>query len=148
MIREATIHDISQLAILFNAYRLFYEKESDITGAEQFLHERIRNKESVIYIAFDNDNTIAGFVQLYPLFSSTRMKRLWLLNDLYVNATCRGKGYGEALLDKAKEFAKNTNACELLLETAKTNIIANNLYIKNEWVADEDHNYYSWEPKI
>jgi ribosomal protein S18 acetylase RimI-like enzyme len=133
---------------LFDAYRVFYEKESDIAGAVQFLKERLSNKESIIYIALDNDNNFAGFVQLYPLFSSTRMKRLWLLNDLYVNAGYRSKGYGKALLEKAKGFAKNTNACGLMLETAKTNIIANNLYIKDEWVLDEEHNYYSWEPKI
>jgi ribosomal protein S18 acetylase RimI-like enzyme len=148
MIREATLNDIEQLAILFDAYRVFYEKESDIAGAIQFLKERLSNKESVIYIAFDRDNNFTGFVQMYPLFSSTRMKRLWLLNDLYVNAGYRSKGYGEALLEKAKEFAKNTNACGLMLETAKTNIIANNLYIKDKWVLDDEHNYYSWEPKI
>jgi ribosomal protein S18 acetylase RimI-like enzyme len=148
MIREATINDTTELAVLFDEYRVFYEKESDLSGATHFLKERIKNKESVIYIALDNDNKIAGYIQLYPLFSSTRMKRLWLLNDLYVNPAYRSKGYGESLLEKAKEFSKNTNACGLMLETAKTNISANNLYLKNDWILDEEHNYYSWEPKI
>jgi ribosomal protein S18 acetylase RimI-like enzyme len=148
MIREATINDTTELAILFDEYRIFYEKESDLAGATHFLKERIKNKESVIYIALDNDNKIAGYIQLYPLFSSTRMKRLWLLNDLYVNPAYRSKGYGESLLEKAKEFSKNTNACGLMLETAKTNTSANNLYLKNDWILDEEHNYYSWEPKI
>jgi ribosomal protein S18 acetylase RimI-like enzyme len=147
MIREATLNDIPQLAILFDEYRVFYDKESDTSGAVDFLKERLKNKESVIYIALDKDNKIAGYVQLYPLFSSTRMKRLWLLNDLYVNPAYRGKGYGEALLEQAKEFSKNTNACGLMLETAKTNTSANNLYLKNNWVLDDEHNFYSWEPK-
>jgi GNAT superfamily N-acetyltransferase len=145
MVKEATLNDIEQLAILFDAYRIFYEKESDIAGAIQFLKERLSNKECVIYIAFDNDNSFTGFVQLYPLFSSTRMKRLWLLNDLYVNATYRGKGFGEALIEKAKELAKLTNACGLVLETAKTNTIGNMLYKKTEWILDVEHNFYSWE---
>jgi ribosomal protein S18 acetylase RimI-like enzyme len=145
MIREATLNDIPQLAILFDAYRVFYEKESDITGAMQFLNERLSNKESVIYIAYESDNNFAGYVQLFPLFSSTRMKRLWLLNDLYVNGAHRGKGFGEALIEKAKELAKSTNACGLMLETAKTNTIGNTLYKKTEWILDEEHNFYSWE---
>ncbi len=145
MIREATKDDVEDLARLFDDYRVFYDKESDREAAVQFLTERLSNQESVIYLAFDSDNIMVGFVQLYPLFSSTRVKRLWLLNDLYVNANCRGKGFGEALLEKAKEFAKDTNACGLMLETAKTNIVGNNLYIKSGWVLDEEHNFYSWK---
>jgi ribosomal protein S18 acetylase RimI-like enzyme len=147
MIREATLNDIPQLAILFDEYRVFYDKESDTSGAVDFLKERLKNKESVIFIALNAEIKIAGYIQLYPLFSSTRMKRLWLLNDLYVNPAYRGKGYGEALLEAAKEFSKNTNACGLMLETAKTNTSANNLYLKNNWILDEEHNYYSWELK-
>ncbi len=147
MIREATLNDIAQLSILFDEYRIFYEKESDLTGAEYFLKERLSNKESVIYIAVDSNNRFSGFVQMYPLFSSTKMKRLWLLNDLYVHAAHRGKGFGEALIERAKELAMATNACGLMLETAKTNKIGNMLYKKTEWILDVDHNFYSWEIK-
>ncbi|WP_449401201.1 N-acetyltransferase family protein [Chryseobacterium wanjuense] len=90
MTRKANIQDLQQLAELFDQYRVFYHKESDIPAAESFLKERIENKDSEIFVA-ESDGKLVGFVQLYPLFSSTRMKRYWLLNDLYVNENHRGK---------------------------------------------------------
>ena len=69
---------------------------------------------------------MTGFTQLYPLFSSTRMKRYWLLNDLFVNENHRGKGHSKALIESAKELCRETKACGILLETDKTNEIGNN----------------------
>jgi hypothetical protein len=34
--RKATLEDLAQLAILFDQYRTWYHKESDIKGAETF----------------------------------------------------------------------------------------------------------------
>lgn len=103
--REATIQDIPQLAELFDQYRVFYYKDSDIPSAENFLKERIEKQDSEIYIA-ENDGVLVGFVQLYPLFSSTRMKKYWLLNDLFVNENYRGKGFSKNLIEAAKEVCK------------------------------------------
>src|SRR5690349_17530868 len=97
-IRNATTHDLVQLARLFNAYRVFYKKESDIEAATLFLKERMNKNESVIFVSLNNE-TITGFTQLYPLFSSTRMRRLWLLNDLFVEEKFRGQGISVALID-------------------------------------------------
>jgi len=144
-IREATINDINELAVLFDAYRNFYKKNADIEKAKMFLTARIENEESVIFVADDNENKLTGFVQLYPLFSSTRMQRLWLLNDLYVAENFRGKGISVALINKAKEHCKETGACGLMLETAKDNDIGNQLYPKTNFGLDNDHNYYFWE---
>ena len=56
-------------------------------------------------MALDENNPI-GFVQLYPSFSSVSMKRTWVLNDLYVKESVRGKGFGEKLIKKAINFAE------------------------------------------
>ena len=143
-IRKATLKDLTQLAELFDQYRVFYEKESDLQGAKDFLTQRLEKEESIIFVA-EEANVLKGFVQLYPLFSSTRMKRLWLLNDLYVNATYRGQGVSVKLIDKAKELAHETKAVGLMLETAKTNAIGNKLYPRTGFELDTDHNYYSWD---
>lgn len=143
LIRKATIKDVQALAILFDEYRVFYKKESDVENAKLFLHDRITNNESVIFIA-EKNNIISGFIQFYPLFSSTRMKRLWLLNDLYVNPNFRNKGMAIQLIETAKKFVADTNACGFILETEKTNFEANELYIKTNLIKDEDHNYYSY----
>lgn len=144
MIKKATLYDINQLSILFNEYLIFYHQPSNLEKAKSFLTERIQNNESEIYVD-EQEGKLTGFVQLYPLFSSTRMCRLWLLNDLYVNPTFRGKQISIALINEAKELAKNTNSVGLMLETAKTNMIGNNLYPKTGFSLDNEHNYYSWD---
>ena len=143
-IRKATINDLEQLSKLFDAYRVFYKKESDIDAAKIFLEDRLKNKDSELFVAVTNDLVFAGFVQLYPIFSSTRMRRLWLLNDLYVRPNYRGKRISVLLIDKAKELSVQTNSAGLILETAKSNEIGNSLYLKTGFVLDEEHNYYSF----
>ena len=147
-IRKASMEDVDAVAQLFDDYRVFYKYPSDIDSARKFLTERISNNDSEIFICFNDVNTAVGFVHLYPLFSSTRMKKLWLLNDLYVHEQYRGKANSIALIEKAKELCKSTNACGLMLETAKDNMVGNNLYPKTGFQLDNDHNYYSWDDNV
>jgi len=76
------------------------------------------------------------------LFSSTRMARLWLLNDLFVAADLRGKGVGEALLVRAREHAEDTGGCELMLETANDNP-ARFLYQRCGYTRISEYSFYS-----
>lgn len=141
--RIVTVRDLSQLAQLFDEYRMFYYKESDIPNAENFLRERIENKDSEIFVA-EKEGELVGFVQLYPIFSSTRMKRYWLLNDLYVNGNHRGKGYSKELIEQAKELCKSSKACGILLETGKSNSIGNQLYPSCGFELYDAVNFYEW----
>jgi len=150
--RKATIEDLENLNLLFDAYRIFYKKESDLESSKEFLRERIENNESEIFIATyydENSDTnsetkLIGFVQLYPTFSSTRLKRFWVLNDLFVDENFRGKGISVLLIDEAKKLAIQTKSAGLSLETAKNNIEGNNLYPKTEFELDTEHNFYYW----
>lgn len=145
IVEKAASSDVDKLAILFDQYRVFYKKETNVSGAKIFLKERIDASESVIFVSFDNENVMTGFTQLYPLFSSTRMKRIWLLNDLFVTPDHRGKGISVALIEKAKDYCRQTAACGLLLETGKSNVIGNMLYPRTGFSLDQEHNYYSWD---
>jgi ribosomal protein S18 acetylase RimI-like enzyme len=144
-IRKISSSDIEKVSKLFDLYRVFYKKESDLKNAEKFLLERFENKESEIYVAESDENELAGFVQLYPIFSSTRMKRLWLLNDLFVSEKYRGQGISVLLIDEAKKLCRESNACGLVLETARSNEVGNKLYPKTGFSLDQGHNYYSWD---
>ncbi|WP_312393662.1 GNAT family N-acetyltransferase [Chryseobacterium sp.] len=146
MTRKVEIKDIDQLAELFDQYRIFYHKDSDISAAEKFLTERIESKDSEIFVA-ENEGKLVGFVQLYPLFSSTRMKRYWLLNDLYVNENHRGKGFSKELIEESKELAKSTDAAGILLETGKSNDIGNQLYPSCGFEIYDEVNFYEWTNK-
>jgi ribosomal protein S18 acetylase RimI-like enzyme len=142
-IKRAEIADLDSLALLFKEYRIFYSYESDINAARSFLQERIQNNDSVLFISTLGES-YTGFVHLYPLFSSTRMKRLWLLNDLYVAESFRGKHISKALIDAAKEMAVKSDACGLLLETAKTNTIGKRLYASTGFKLESESNFYFW----
>lgn len=142
--RKATIEDLSQLAQLFDEYRMFYHKTSDLAGAQQFLSERIEKKDSEIFVA-ENEGKLVGFTQLYPLFSSTRMKRYWLLNDLYVNSNSRGKGFSKALIEEAKVLCRTSDSCGMYLETGKDNQIGNQLYSSADFKKYDEVNFYEWE---
>jgi ribosomal protein S18 acetylase RimI-like enzyme len=144
-IRTASIKDLNHLAVLFDEYRIFYEYKSDVQSATDFLCERIKKKESEIFVAEKENKTLTGFVQLYPIFSSTRMRRLWLLNDLYVDPDFRGQNISVQLINRAKQLVIETHACGLQLETAKSNKIGNELYPKTGFVIDREHNYYYWD---
>lgn len=144
MTRKVQLADVQQLAELFDQYRIFYHKDSDIPAAENFLTERIENRDSEIFVA-ENEGKLVGFVQLYPLFSSTRMKRYWLLNDLYVNENYRGKGFSKQLIEASKEMAKSTDAAGILLETGKSNDIGNKLYPSCGFEIYDEVNFYEWK---
>lgn len=146
MIRPATIADLNQLADLFDQYRVFYRKSSDLAGAGDFLRERLEQKDSHIYV-FAENGQLLGFVQLYPIFSSTRMKRLWLLNDLFVAPTQRGRGLSLQLLEAGKDLCRQTNACGVMLETEKSNDIGNQLYPRADFKQNEASNFYEWNPE-
>ncbi len=144
MIKKASLHDLPQLSKLFDDYRVFYHKESDLKSAVQFLTDRITKGESEIFVHENEQKELTGFTQLYPLFSSTRMKRLWLLNDLYIKPEHRGKHISKELINSAKELARTTNAAGVMLETDKTNQVGNMLYLRTDFKLDKSHNYYFW----
>jgi hypothetical protein len=83
-ILRANSGHLDALAGLFDQYRCFYEQASDPKACRQFIADRLRNKESVIFAAQTDDGDIAGFTQLYRSFCSVEMKELIYLYDLFV----------------------------------------------------------------
>ncbi|MBC8397112.1 GNAT family N-acetyltransferase [Flavobacteriaceae bacterium] len=144
-IREVKTSDLDQLSILFNSYRIFYGKESNIDISKKFLESRISNKDSKMFICEVN-NILTGFVQLYPLFSSVRVSKYWLLNDLFIDSEFRGKGYSKLLIYRAKELVLESGACGMMLETEKSNKIGNSLYPKTGFKINDLSNFYEWVP--
>lgn len=139
---QATTKDLEGVSRLFNEYRMFYGQPSDIEGAVQFIKERLEKHDSIIFAA-SSKNVYAGFVQLYPSFSSVSMRRTWILNDLYVAANARREGVGQALIDEALKLSKRTNAKSVTLQTAPSNKSAQKLYEKNGFLVDDAYLTYS-----
>lgn len=142
-IRRASPEDLPELARLFDAYRVFYRRPSDLPAAERFLRERFARGDSHVFVA-PAGSGLAGFVQLYPSFSSVAMARIFVLNDLFVDPAARRGGVGRALLEAAHAFARDRGAVRVSLETAVDNDAAQRLYESLGYVRDVAFHRYHW----
>jgi ribosomal protein S18 acetylase RimI-like enzyme len=135
LLRRATLDDLDAVAPLFDAYRQFYSQPRDVQRARDYLQARMTAGESVVLLA-QRDGEVVGFTQLYPIFSSVRTARTWLLNDLFVAEGARRFGVARALLDAAAAFAREQGAAGLMLETMADNAPARALYRAAGWHED------------
>lgn len=138
-VRQATVADIDALVPLFDGYRQFYGRSSDLTLARTFLLARFEHQESVIFLANSSTNQAVGFTQLYPSFSSVSAARTFILNDLFVVQEARKCGVGAKLLKASANYGRSKGAVRLTLSTATNNETAQALYERNGWVRDETY---------
>ncbi|MBD2124236.1 GNAT family N-acetyltransferase [Trichocoleus sp. FACHB-262] len=139
---QACLEHLEAVSQLFDQYRVFYNSPSDLETARKFIQERFHKGDSIIFVASDNGR-IVGFTQLYPSFSSVSMKRVWILNDLFVEPTCRNQGVAKLLLKTAEDFARQTEAIRISLATQISNVAAQSLYELLGYCKDEQFYHYS-----
>ena len=141
---QATKYHLNHLVPLFDAYRVFYKQPSNLDAAQHFLKERFKNKDSIIYMAFDEDKAV-GFMQLYPLFSSVSMKPMYLLNDLFIDPDYRNQHIGTTFIEKAKSVCVDKKYKGLAIQTEAHNP-AQNLYMNLGFKKDTDLHFF-WTNK-
>jgi len=123
----ATEEHIPQVSRLFDLYRQFYKCKPDITLANEFISNRIKNKESIIFMAL-NDGKAVGFAQIYPSFCSVEAIKIFILYDLYVDSSIRNSGVGALLMNRASAYARDNGASRVDLMTAFDNASGQHLY--------------------
>ncbi|MEQ8786690.1 MAG: GNAT family N-acetyltransferase [Pirellulaceae bacterium] len=142
---HADLSHVDALAGLFDAYRQFYGQAANAAAAGEFLRERLTAGDSTILLAIDADHQsdrALGFTQLYPGYSSVSMRKLWILNDLYVHPDARRRGVASQLLEAAVAFGRATSAVRLVLATAVDNHQAKALYARHGWRRDEGFQHF------
>jgi ribosomal protein S18 acetylase RimI-like enzyme len=136
-------HYLPNLVTVFEEYRTFCNFEPSPQETHDFLAKLMQNEGSVIFIAVDPDSdSVMGFVNLYPSYSSLALKRLWILNDLGVSSDFRGKNVSKALIQRVLNFAKEAQAIRIELNTDKDNQRAMQLYRAMGFERDSDNVYY------
>ncbi|MDH4555150.1 GNAT family N-acetyltransferase [Pseudomonas sp. BN417] len=126
---QATLEHLDLLTPLFVKYREFYGELPFPESSRKFLEKRLSRQESVIYLALaDEDDRLLGFCQLYPSFSSLALKRVWILNDIYVAEDARRQLVADRLLQTAKKMARETNAVRMRVSTSVSNEVAHKVY--------------------
>ena len=137
---KANEEHVAEVARLFDLYRQFYECDADLDLATTFIADRVKNAESDIFVALDDDKAV-GFTQLYPSFCSVDAAKIYILYDLYVDADSRNSGVGAKLMNTATEWARDNNAVRLDLLTEDNNLAGQHLYEKLGYVRTNEHFY-------
>ena len=144
---KAESNHIEQVGELFDLYRQFYKYESNLIESTNYIKDRIKNKESIIFIALNDVNQAIGFVQLYETFGSLDLGKIIILYDLYVKKDHRKNKVGKQLMLWSHEYAKKINAKRIQLSTAIDNFIGQSLYESLGYVKDIDFYTYDFEIK-
>jgi ribosomal protein S18 acetylase RimI-like enzyme len=141
--RRATEADLEQVAALFDAYRQFYEQPADLDLAREYIGARMRNGESILFVAAGGDGTLAGFCQLYPTFCSVDAAPILVLYDLFVDPAWRRHGVGRALMQTAARYGAEQGVAHMDLSTGRTNKAGQALYESLGWQRDDVFLYYT-----
>ena len=139
----AGLEQLDSLAELFDGYRQFYRQPADRRRARDYLAARIRERDSVVFLAGDEDGSALGFTQLYPTFCSVETAGIWVLYDLFVAESARHRGVGRALMERAREHAQGSGARRIDLSTAIDNAPAQALYEDLGYRRDSEFFVYS-----
>ncbi|MBV7506694.1 GNAT family N-acetyltransferase [Bacillus sp. sid0103] len=141
IVRQATIEDLPKLVPIFDSYREYFKHPKNPSKVENFLYEKFEHLESVIFIA-EQESEVIGFAQLYPIFSSLSLQRVWLLNDFYIAEDCRNRGIGKQLFAKVKEFTLLTKSKGIELSVEHSNERAWHFWEKQGFKIDNEFRYY------
>lgn len=144
-IRQAVLADLDQLALLFDQYRQFQGQPADLAAAHDFLCARFDHGESIIFLAHDGEQSL-GFAQLYPSFSSVSLRRVFILNDLFVAEAGRRQNVATRLLGAVEEYAWRLGAGRVTLNVARSNAPAQALYEVRGWQQDQHFFMYHRYP--
>lgn len=144
-VHQATDSDLEELAELFDQYRVFQGKPTDLPAAREFLRARLAHGQSVVFIARAGARSV-GFAQLYPSYSSVSLARVFVLNDLFVHEAGRRRGVASKLLVAVEAYAWSEGAVRLTLNVARDNASGQALYEANGWRRDAQFFMYQRFP--
>ncbi len=141
-IRRATTNDLDAVIPLFDAYRQFFTGKP-MDGTRPFLAERLELQDSVVLFATEGKDA-AGFLQLYPLFSSWYATRIWFLSDLYVAEPYRKAGVGRCLVAEAQKFAREHGSRSIMVEIPHREPHLMTFYESLGFARDRDFDLYRY----
>lgn len=97
----------------------------EFTFTERELAALITDPSSTLFLLYA-EGKIAGMLTLGTYLSPTGRKA-WI-EDVVVDSSQRGKGYGKVLVEHAIEYARTLSPCTLMLTSNPARIAANELY--------------------
>lgn len=144
VIRQASEQDIPQLKELMLAYIVDFYQQPKPSEDEliRLIQHLMTNPSAGLQFVAEENGDLQGFSTLYFTFSTLKVKKAAILNDLFVSPLARGKKIGEALFQRNLDYIRENNFSSMTWETAKDNVVAQALYNKmggqlSEWLVYE-----------
>jgi GNAT superfamily N-acetyltransferase len=128
-IRPVTAADLDELLPLMRGYCEFYGTEPSDEALMELSRWLLDHPEDGVQtIARDDDDRAVGFATTYWTWRTMHAARIAVLEDVFVSPDARGGGVAGALIDDARERAREHGAVQLDWQTAKTNDRAQRAY--------------------
>lgn len=133
--------DYASWRSLWDQYLVFYKHELS-EEQTQLTFERLTDPNYAIHgLVLEVDGFVLGFTHSSFTHSTWSREQDLYLEDLFVEPSARGKGFGRALIEATAEFGKQHGARKLYWQTHRDNATAQKLYealaIKSEFVIYE-----------
>lgn len=91
---------------------------------ERFYHtfqEALRSEELISLMLFEEDGVPVGFANLMTIYSVWSHGKALILDDLYLEPTSRGKGYGKQAMAHIEAFAIRRGCKRIQFQSEVTN---------------------------
>jgi len=133
---------LEPLAKIFDQYRSFYNMPANLNSSRNFIKQRLEKSDSLLFVA-EKDKQLAGFMQIYPSFSSVAMKPIWILNDLFVAKKARRLGCARKMMKYLQATATRQDIFSIKLATEVNNFKAKDLYLSLGYELNQGFEHYS-----
>ena len=60
-VAQGNLSDLETLVPLFDAYRMFYKRDSDLEGSRAYLRARLERDEATVFLALEDSGAALGF---------------------------------------------------------------------------------------
>ena len=142
-IAPVTPGEYEELQPRIAAYQRFYEvEEIDEERNRAFFRRFLAPSDHGMLLGARAGGPLLGYACLYWHFSSLQAAETVLMNDLFVDESARGRGFGRALIEATADVARERGALHVEWATEPDNHTAQRLYDstgaeRTEWIEYE-----------
>ncbi|MCM3216674.1 GNAT family N-acetyltransferase [Niallia taxi] len=131
-ISQCEIKDAENLVEIMKGYRDFYKTPIvEDKKILDFIKNIISNKELGVFFVCKDEEKIIGFATLYSTFSSLRLSKALIMNDLFVLPQYRKQGIGQLIFNQCRKYANENGYAYMEWVTDKENKTAQRFYESN-----------------
>jgi GNAT superfamily N-acetyltransferase len=139
--RALSKSDYASWRTLWDQYLIFYKHELTEEHTQLTFERLIDDSFGIHGLVLEVEGQILGIAHASFRHSTWAQNQELYLEDLFVDPSVRGKGYGRALIEATEELGKLRGSKKLYWQTHRDNATAQKLYdsmaVKSEFITYE-----------